>query len=200
MLMPFKKATAVFRREGGTLRMSEALRAGISRHTLYAMRDAGVVEQLSRGLYRLASLPALGDPDVVTVARRIPQGVVCLISALYIHELGTEIPRQVDVAVLQGSERPRVDHPPVRVHWFSGKAFTEGIDSVVRDGVPIRVYNPEKTLADLFKYRNKLGLDVALEALKDWNEQRGRNLEHLRHYARICRVESVIRPYLEALN
>jgi predicted transcriptional regulator of viral defense system len=198
MAVPYGEAVTIFQHRGGTLRMSDALRAGISRRTLYAMRDEGVVVQLTRGVYRLASLPELGAPDLVTVSTRIPSGVVCLISALAFHELTTQIPHAVDIALARGAEVPRLEHPPVSVHWFSGAAFTSGIETPVVDGRRIRIYSPEKTLADVFKFRNKLGMDVALEALKMWRARRRAPIERLLEQARVCRVERVIRPYLEA--
>ncbi len=195
----FSEERALFRAHGGTLRMSEALRFGMGRRKLYAMRDAGVVEQVSRGLYRLRDLPALGSPDLVTIAKRVPQGVVCLISALAYHDLTTQVPHEVYVALVKGAEAPRIDHPPVRLFWFSGPAFTEGIETPKVDGLPVRIYSPEKTIADCFKFRNKLGMDVVLEALKLWRERRSRHVQTLLTHARHCRVERVMRPYLEAL-
>jgi predicted transcriptional regulator of viral defense system len=179
--------------------MSEAVRAGISRRTLYAMHEEGVVERLSRGVYRLASLPGLRAPDLVTVSTRVPGGVVCLISALAFHELTTQIPRAVDVAISRGAEKPRIDYPPVNVYWFSGEAFSSGIEKPVVDGRRVRVYGAEKSIADTFKYRNKIGMEVALEALRNWRARRRSNLERLLEYGRVCRVERVMRPYLEAM-
>ena len=196
----FKDAVAVFRGAGGTLRMSEAIGAGISRRTLYAMRDAGVLDHLSRGIYRLASLPGLSAPDLVVVANRVPHGVVCLISALAFHDLTTQVPHAVDVAIARGAEKPRIDYPPVRVYWFSGDAFERGIETPSIDGKQVRIYNAEKSIADAFKYRNKIGTDVALEALRTWRSRRASSIERLLEYGRICRVERVIRPYLEAMT
>ncbi len=195
----FTATKQVFRRHGGVLRASEAIRLGIHPRTLYAMRDAGELEQLSRGLYRLADLPPLGNPDLVVVALKAPNGVICLISALAYHELTTQIPHEVYLALLRGAEPPRLDHPPVRVLWFTGQAFTEGIVTYKVDGVPVRVYDVEKTLADCFKYRNKVGLDTVVEALKRYVGSRRVQVDKLMAYARICRVEKVMRPYLEAL-
>ncbi|MEN8133803.1 MAG: type IV toxin-antitoxin system AbiEi family antitoxin domain-containing protein [Pseudomonadota bacterium] len=195
----FEKAKKVFRRHGGVLRTSEALRLGIHPRTLYAMRDAGVLECLSRGLYRLSGLPPLGNPDLVTIALKVPAGVICLISALAYHELTTQIPHEVYLALPRGAEPPRLDHPPVRVFWFTGKAFADGIDTHELDGVPVRIYGVEKTLADCFKYRNKIGLDTAVEALKRYVSSRRVDVDKLMAYARTCRVEKVMRPYLEAL-
>ena len=163
------------------------------------MRDKGIVERLSRGLYRLADLPPLSSPDLVTVAAKIPAGVVCLISALAYHEITTQIPHEVHVALPRGAEPPRLQHPPVRVFWFTGRSFTEGIETHKVDGIRLRIYSPEKTLADCFKYRNKLGLDTILEALRLYRNRKRPNVDDLMKFARVCRVEKVMRPYLEAV-
>ncbi len=193
------KAIAVFRTNGGIMRMANAVQAGVHRNTLYAMRDAGVIEQLSRGLFRLADAPPLANPDLVTVARRVPRGVVCLISALALHDLTTQIPHEVWLAVPRDSEPPRVDYPPVRVFRYADNAFAEGIETKKMDDTPLRVYGREKTLADCFKYRNKIGLDTAVEALKRYKQQGRINADALMRYAHICRVANVMRPYLEAV-
>lgn len=195
----FEKAKNIFRQHGGVLKMSEAVQAGIHRKMLYAMRDAGIIEKLDRGLYRLADLPPLGNPDLVSVAMKVPTGVICLISALSFHEITTQIPHEVYIALRRGTESPRLKHPPVRVFRFTGEAFTEGIVTPKVDGIQIRIYNPEKTLADCFKYRNKIGLDIAVEALKLYRERKRVKVNEVMRYARICRVEKVMRPYLEAL-
>jgi hypothetical protein len=131
----FQHEIELFRRHGGGLRMADALRLGINRNTLYAMRDAHVVEPISRGLYRLASLDPLTHPDLVTVALRVPQGVLCLISALSFHELTTQVPHAIDVALERGKTKPRLDYPPTRFVWFSGPAFHDGIETHKLDGV-----------------------------------------------------------------
>jgi predicted transcriptional regulator of viral defense system len=179
--------------------MSQALRLGLSRRTLYAMRDAGEVEAIGRGLYRLAGMPPLAHPDLVTVAAKIPTGVICLVSALAYHDLTTQIPHEVSVALERGSAAPCLQYPPIRLFWFSGRAFREGIQTLKLDRKSVRIYSPEKTIADCFKYRNKLGMDVVLEALRLWREKRGRHASTLLAHARTCRVESVLRPYLQAL-
>lgn len=200
MVERFEQAVKIFRSNAGILRMSEAMQSGISRKTLYAMRDEGVLEQLSRGVYRLAALPGLEAPDLVAVASRVPNGVVCLISALAFHELTTQVPHAVDVAIARGAEKPRIDYPPINVYWFSGKAFTAGIETPTVDGKEIRIYSAEKSVADAFKYRTKIGMEVALEALRNWRARRRGSVESLLEYARICRVERVVRPYLEAMT
>jgi predicted transcriptional regulator of viral defense system len=195
----FHREVELFRRHGGGLRMAEALRLGINRKTLYAMRDADVVEPVSRGLYRLASLGPLAHPDLVTVALRVPHGVLCLISALSFHELTTQVPHTIDVALERGKTKPRLDYPPTRFVWFSGPAFHDGIETHPLDGVPVRIYDPEKTLVDIFRYRNQIGMDVTLEALRLWRDRRKKKLNVLLEYARMRHVERGMRPYLEAL-
>lgn len=179
--------------------MSEAIRAGIHRKMLYAMFDAGIIEKLHRGLYRLTYLPALGNPDLVSVSIKVPTGVICMISSLAFHEITTQIPHEVYIALKRGAEPPRLEHPPVRIFWFSGEAFTEGIETFKVDGVQLRIYSPEKTVVDCFKYRNKVGMDTAVEALKLYIKRKHIKVNELMRYAKICRVEKVIRPYLEAL-
>jgi predicted transcriptional regulator of viral defense system len=193
------KAVKVFRHHGGVLRMSEALKANIHRRMLYSMVEAGIIEKLGRGLYRLADLPPLGNPDLVSVSLKIPNGVICLISALAYHNITTQVPHEVYVALGRGTEAPRLEHPPIRIFWFSGQAFTHGIQTHKVDRVPVRIYSPGKTIADCFKYRNKIGLDTAIEALKLYREKKHFNSDELMQCARVCRVEKVIRPYLEAL-
>jgi predicted transcriptional regulator of viral defense system len=198
---PFSRERAIIRSRGGMLRMADALRLGINRKVFYAMRDAGVLEQLSRGLFRLHGLSPLANPDLVTVAVRIPEGVICLVSALAYHELTTQVPHEVDVAIERGKKNvPRIDYPPVRVFRFSGAAFRVGTETHRLDGVGIRIYSAEKTIADCFKFRNKLGMEVVLDALRFWRRRPRRNLDRLLQHAHHCRVERVLRPYLEALQ
>jgi predicted transcriptional regulator of viral defense system len=195
----FDRAAAIFKKHGGILRTAQALRAGIHPGTLYAMRDSGVLEVVSRGVYRLADSSPLGTPDLVIVATRVPAGVICLISALAFHELTTQIPHEVHVALPRGAEEPRLDHPPIKTYRFTGPAFTEGVAVHDLDGVSVRIYSPEKTIADCFKFRNKVGLDTVIEAVRFYRERRSVKVDDLMRYAEICRVKKIIRPYLEAL-
>ncbi len=165
-------ARKLFKDHGGTLRTSEAIAAGIHPRTLYAMRDAGELEKLAPGLYRLANLPPLSEPDLATVAKRVPQGVICLISALAYHQLTTQIPHEVYLALTRTARYPMLKHPPLHVFRFSMQAFKAGVETHTIDGVPVRIYGPEKTLADCFKFRNKIGLDVAMEALRAYRSRR----------------------------
>lgn len=196
---PERHAIQLFRKHGGIMRMSAALRAGIARRTLYALRDAGRLELLARGLYRLTDGAPLANPDLVTVAAKVPQGVLCLISALAFHEMTTQIPHEIWLAIPRNSEPPRLDFPPLRVMRMSGAAFTEGIDSPEIDGMAIRVYSREKTLADCFKYRNTLGLETVLEAVRMYKALGQTNPTALVQALTVCRVARVARPYLEAI-
>ena len=193
-------AITIFRQHRGLLRTSEALQRGIHPRTLYTLRDTGAIEQFGRGLYRLADLPPMSDPDLVIVAARYPQAVICLISALAFCGLTTQVPHQVDVAISAQAARPTLAQPPLRIFRFSGQAWTEGVSIHRLDGVPVRIYDPAKSIADAFKYRNKIGLDVALDALKEYRTRRNYQVDQLLKYARVCRVERVIRPYLEMLQ
>jgi predicted transcriptional regulator of viral defense system len=179
--------------------MSEALAAGMTRYTLYSLRDRGVIEQVSRGVYRLAELPPIGNPDLVTVALRIPDAVICLVSALAFHGLTTQIPHQVSFALPRASRPPALDFPPIAPHRFADAAYQAGVEDHLIDGVRVRIYSAEKTLADCFKFRNRIGMDVVLEALRFCMARKEFNQGDLLRYARICRVEQVMRPFLEAL-
>ncbi len=192
-------ALALFRDQGGILTTTESLELGIHPRTLYALRDRGALQRLSRGLYRLADLPPLSHPDLVIVACRIPRAIICLVSALAFHGLTTQVPHTVDIALPGQTWRPRLDHPPLRVFRFSGPAWSEGVEVHELEGTRVRIYSPEKSLADAFKYRRKLGLDIALEVLRAYVERGDLRAEALLHYARICRVDEVMRPYLESL-
>lgn len=163
------------------------------------MRDSGALDAVSRGVYRLANSPPLSNPDLVIVGTRVPGGVICLISALAFYELTTQIPHEVHVALPRGAEEPRLDHPPIKTYRFTGQSFTEGVVTHELDGVIVRVYNPEKTLADCFKFRNKVGLDTVVEAIRFYRERKRVKVDDLMRYAAICRVKKIIRPYLEAL-
>jgi len=163
------------------------------------MRNAGLILCESRGLYRLVDAELGSNLDLVQAALRIPKGVICLISALSFHELTTQIPHQVYIALPIDAEKPRLEYPPLRIFWLSQKVYSAGIENHKIDGIPVRIYGIEKTVADCFKFRNKIGLDVALEALRGYRRREGFNIETLLHYARIDRVERIIKPYLEAV-
>lgn len=199
MRTPPANLLSIFKAHPAGIHSSEAIRLGIHPRTLYAMRDAGLIERLGRGLYRLTKSSPLSNPDLVTIALKVPKGVLCLISALSFHDITTQVPHAVHVALPFGTERPRLDSPPTRFSWFKEPAYGSGVETHKIDGATVRVYSPAKTIADCFKFRNKIGLDVALEALKLCLKKKRSKPDELLKYARICRVEKVMRPYLEAL-
>jgi len=187
-------------RRAGVLRPRDLDRHRIPRMALARMQTRGELERIGHGLY---SLPGTAGSTVhqslIEVAKRTPRAVACLLTALRFHDLTTQAPFEIWIALPRGAWRPRFDYPPLRVMRFSGNALTEGVEKHLINGVEVRVYSVAKTAADCFKYRNKIGLDVALEALREaWRERRTTS-EELHRFARICRVENVIRPYLEAL-
>ena len=159
----------------------------------------GELERVGRGLYRLSTAPHLTNPDWVTVAIRAPRAVVCLISALAHHGMTTQVPHSIDLAIPSHGQIPKVDALPIRVFWYSEPAFSAGVELVRIDEVSVRIYSAAKTVADCFKYRNKIGLDIAVEALRRFRERKKKpDFRELVRYARICRVERIMRPYLEA--
>ncbi len=183
----------------GLLRASDLDAIDAPRIVLTRLTAAGLLDKVGRGLYRLPSHSGTEHESLATVATKVPQAVFCLLSALQFHELTTQLPRQVWIAMPRGSHAPRIDYPPIKMVQMTGSVYAEGIETVERDGVELRVYGVAKTVADCFKHRNKIGLDVALEALKDVRAKRRATADDLWHYAKLCRVANVMRPYLEAV-
>lgn len=184
----------------GLLRSSDLDAIGAPRIVLTRLTAAGLLDRIGRGLYRLPSHPGTEHEGLAAIATKVPQAVFCLLTALQFHELTTQLPRQVWIAMPRGSHVPRIDHPPVRMVQMTGEAYAQGVETFERDGVKLRVYGIAKTVADCFKHRNKIGLDVALEALKEVHAGRKATADDLWRYARICRVSNVMRPYLEVLE
>lgn len=195
-----ESARRAFAARGGILRTTDALRLGIHPRTLYALRDAGEIEAVGRGLYRLATAPPLTAPDFVAIALLVPRAVICLVSALSHHRLTTQIPHAVDVALPSHARAPQSCQVPLRTYWYSEPSYSTGVERIWFDGVPVPIYSVEKSIADCFKYRNKVGLDVAIEALRTYREITKRpNYKTLTEYARVNRVQRVMRPYLDAI-
>jgi predicted transcriptional regulator of viral defense system len=188
----------LFLKNGGQLRMAQAITQGISRYRLYSLRDRGVLVQVSRGVYRLANLPEHRNPDLCIVSLRYPKAVICLVSALSFHDMTTQIPKEVSIALPRGSRIPTIQYPPVHSFLFSGESYDSGIEEHELDGVRIRVYCIEKTLCDCFKFRNKIGMDIFLEALKLYKDAGRAKPSLLADYAKVCDVEKAMLPYLEA--
>ena len=172
---------------------------GWSPQLLIKLHSNGKLERVARGLYALPGSEPANHRSLAEVCKRVPKGVVCLLSALQFHEIGSQRPHQVWLGVPEGTQTPAIDYPPLRVVRLRGDAYDEGIETFNEAGSAIRVYSVEKTIADCFKFRNKIGLDVALEALKDARNERKLVVDRLTRFARIDRVEKVLQPYLEAI-
>lgn len=186
-------------KKAGIFRPKDLDPHGIPREYLMRLYRKGVVQRVGRGLYTLADADISEHYSLAEAGKRIPQGVICLLSALRFHGLTTQAPFQVWMAIDVKARKPKGDGLPLHIVRFSGDSLRSGIEEHLIQGVTIKVYNPAKTVADCFKYRNKIGLDVALEALQEcWREQRC-VMDDLWHYAKICRVANVMRPYLESL-
>lgn len=184
----------------GLLRASDLEAIDAPRVVLTRLTEAGLLDRVGRGLYRLPNHPGSEHEGLATIATKVPQAVFCLLTALQFHELTTQLPRQIWIAMPRGSHVPRIDYPPIKMVQMTGDVYSEGIETVERDGVVLRVYGIAKTVADCFKHRNKIGLDVALEALRDVRAKRKASADNLWHYAKVCRVANVMRPYLEAVE
>ncbi len=162
--------------------------------------EAGVVERVGRGLYIPASARVTEHHTLVEAVKRVPSGVICLLSALRFHGMSTQIPHEVWLAIDVKARKPTTDWPPLRIVRFSGSAKTFGVETHKIEGLEVSITSRAKTVADCFKYRNKIGLDVALEALRDYLRRRGRSIDDLLKAAAVCRVSAVITPYVEALS
>jgi predicted transcriptional regulator of viral defense system len=190
----------VFEKHDGFLRVSEAIRLGVPEHIVYEMVQKDELVKDARGVYRLADSEMPGNPDLVQVSLLVPKGVICLISALYFYELTTQIPHSVYIALPQNAGRPRLKYPPLEVFWVTNSLHSVGVDVHVLDGVKVKIYDREKTVADCFKFRNRVGDDVALEALKDYVSQPKLDVQKLLEYAKVDRVEKLMMPYLKSLS
>ncbi len=184
----------------GLFRVADFESLGFSRAQLYQLVKAGVLERHARGIYAASGHEYSAEHVLAQVAKRVPDGVLCLLTALLFHKLTTQLPAEVWLAIPEKARKPQLDYPRLRVSRFSGAAFTEGIETHLIEGVAVRVYSPAKTVADCFKYRNKVGTDVAVEALRDFNRLHRGKANELARYARICRVERVMQPYLDSLE
>jgi predicted transcriptional regulator of viral defense system len=186
-------------RQKGLLRARDLAGTGIATVYLRRLAQRGLLEQVSRGLYRLPEQEITAQHGLAKVCAKVPHAVVCLLSALQFHELTTQWPPDIWIAVDEKAAKPNVTGQMMRVVRFSGAALREGVEEHNIEGVTVRVTNPAKTVADCFKYRNKVGLDVALEALRDCWRKRKASADDLWRYAKICRVANVMRPYMESL-
>lgn len=187
-------------RRTGVLRPRELAAEGLSRHELSRLVDQGVLHRSGRGLYTLADAEPSEKRSLAEAAKRVPRGVVCLLSALRMHDIAALNPPEVWLAIDRKARRPVVSYPPVRVVRFSGEALSCGVERHTVEGVPVPVYSAAKTVADCFKYRNKIGIHVAVEALRDALRRRRATADDLHRFAIICRVANVMRPYIDAVQ
>ena len=184
----------------GLVRNRDLTRHRIHREYLRRLESTGQLVRLARGLYAPAEADVTEHHALAEVAARVPRGVVCLLTALRFHQLGTQNPRNVWLAIDRKAARPRIEYPPVRIVRFSGAGLTKGVDAHRVEGVDVKLTSPARTVVDCFKYRNKIGLDVALEALRAYRRRKNYNADDMWTYAKLQRVTKVMQPYLEALS
>lgn len=186
-------------RQQGLVRPRDLKRRGLPPRLLRRLAERGAVERVGRGLYRHPEAPATEHHSLALVSKRYPEARICLLSALQFHELTTPLPHEVWVALDAGAWKPEASPVKLRVKRMSGPAYEEGIQEHILEGVPVRVYGPAKTVADCFKFRSQAGLGIALEALRDYLREQKSSVDELFRYADVCRVQSVMRPYAEAM-
>ena len=194
-----RKALKVFAEHGGVLRSSEAYAYGTHSETITQMVAEGLLDPMARGLYKLTRGHDLDYPDLVTVARKIPNAVICLISALNFHNLTTRVPAAIEIMLPRGSHRPILEWPPLEVHYAIPDLYDLGKEIHKLDGTDISVYCREKTLADCVKYRNTLGTELVIEALRLYRNDKRRDVDLLMDYARTCRVGKIMSMYLDGI-
>jgi predicted transcriptional regulator of viral defense system len=185
---------------GAFFRPSRMEEVGVSRYQLRSLIRRGVVERVARGLYRFRDAEPTEHYSLAMACARVPNSIVCLLSALSVHEIGTQLPREVWLAIPHKAEPPRVPELKLRLVRFSGAAWTYGIQDTAFEGVPARVTSPARTVVDCFRYRNKVGLDVAMEALRDTVRSRKATISEINRAAEVFRLQTVITPYMEALS
>jgi predicted transcriptional regulator of viral defense system len=195
-----EKTIEFFKKKGGLVRTTEALAHGIHRRTLYGLRDEGVLVAVSRGLYQLAEMEMPAEVSLAEVGKRVPNGVICLVSSLSFHQLTTQTPHYVWLAVERKARKPKIEYPPVRVFHFSGMAFSNGIVTHRISNQTVQIYDAPKTVIDCFRWRKAVGLDVTLEAAKEYLKRPYASPSVLMKYARLCGVEKLVTPYLEAMT
>lgn len=193
------KAIEIFKKNNNLLRTQQAIKSGIAPRTIYELVEKGDLIRVTRGLFQLASAEPFSFPDIVPVFLKIPKAVLCMVSALSYYGLTTQIPHQIDIALPRKAEKPRLEYPPLRIYWLSQKTYLAGIVEEETDSIRFKIYNREKTISDCFKFRNRIGLDVAIEALQLYLKTPERDIPSLLYYAKINRVENLIKPYIQAI-
>jgi len=188
-----------FQSHGGVVRFAAILKAGFHSDSLIALEKEGKVERIARGLYRVVDFEPGSHPDLLIASLQAPRGVICLLSALSFYETTSEIPKYVDIAIPKDTHANRIKYPPVKFYRFEANAWKAGIEDCEIEGHVIRVYSLAKTIADCFKFRNRMGLDVARDALKVAVTEKNIKPREIMQYAKICRVDKIIKPILEAM-
>ena len=194
-----EKIIKVFKINNGYARSKDILAEGIHPRDIKNILDKGLIIKVKNGLYKLTDIPVISNQSFIDLARAVPEGVICLLSALSYYELTTFNPSIISMAIYRKSWRPKIEYPPVEFYYFSTKQFEAGINEIKIKPHKVRIYCPEKTICDCFRYRNKLGLDIAKEGLSEYLKQKDRNLEKLVEYAEICRVKPLLQTWLNAM-
>lgn len=194
-----QKLIKFFKNKGGITRFSDILKAGFHPDSLISIEKEGKVEKLARGLYCLTDFVPSSHPDLVSASLQATRGVICLISALSFHEVTNEIPKYIDIAIVRGTHANRIKYPPVKFYQFSINTWKTGVEEHDIEGHKIKVYNLAKTIADCFKFRNKIGIDVAREAMKIAVQEKGEKPTEIIKFAKLCRVTTIIKPILETI-
>ncbi|MBF0483390.1 MAG: type IV toxin-antitoxin system AbiEi family antitoxin domain-containing protein [Candidatus Omnitrophica bacterium] len=194
-----KQLIQFIKKNGGFAKYAELIKAGFYKTVISEVINAGQIERISRGIYCLAKIPDVSYPDFITASLIIPKGVICLITALLFYEVTDEIPRYIDIAVPTGSKVRSIQNIPLKVYRFSPQTWKQGVEEHSIDGKKIKIYSLAKTLADCFKFRNQIGMNIVRPALKTALEQKKVNHRDIMKYAAMCRVTNIIKPILEAL-
>lgn len=194
-----KELVDFFKKRGGLVSYAEIVKAGFNKALLKACLNSNFISKIDRGLYRLSGGESFSNPDLVAISIKAPKGVVCLLSALAFHEATTEIPQSVAIAIPRGTHANKIKYPPVKFYRFASKSWKAGIEEHAVKGYKIKVYNLAKTIADCFKFRNKIGTDIARDALKTAVTEKNIKPKEIMHYAKICRVDKILKPILETL-
>jgi predicted transcriptional regulator of viral defense system len=200
MMTPEEDQALAVIREMGLVRAADLEARGIPRGRLYRLARKGLVLREARGIYVARDHEFSAHHTLAQVSKRVPNAVFCLLTALRFHGLTTQLPAEVWVAIDEKARKPKLESPRLRVARFSGLALTEGVESHDVEGVEVRVYSAAKTVADCFKYRNKIGVDVAVEALREFSREHRGGATELAHFARICRVDRIMQPYLDGIQ
>jgi predicted transcriptional regulator of viral defense system len=199
-LLTQREQLAAFLRKQGIARLAEIRRAGITAATVSRLKREGFVTKLGRGLYQLADVAPEGNHSLAEAAKRVPKGVICLVSALAFHGITDQMPRRVWIAIGPKDWKPQIDYPPLRIVRFAAKFLHDGVETHEIEGVPVPIFGVAKTIADIFRHRRSVGIDVAVPALKEALRQRKTTPSEISASAMRGGVWNALRPYLEAFT